>query len=221
MLSFLLRVQSWLLVVAFLSGVVHSQVDFFEITGRGSVEDVRAAIRAGANVNAHGGILGWTPLMVAAAFNENPKVVLVLLDAGAELEARNENDWTPLIVAAAMNASAEVVRALLDADAELEARAEFSITPLMAAAAMNASAEVVRALLDADANVEARDELGRTPLMHAAWHSSPEVLQMLLDAGTDAKAADQAGHRAIDYAREDEHLQGTDVFWQLHDASFD
>ena len=187
MLSFLLRVQSWLLVVAFLSGVVHSQVDFFEITGRGSVEDVRAAIRAGANVNAHGGILGWTPLMVAAAFNENPKVVLVLLDAGAELEARNENDWTPLIVAAAMNASAEVVRALLDADA----------------------------------NVEARDELGRTPLMHAAWHSSPEVLQMLLDAGTDAKAADQAGHRAIDYARENEHLQGTDVFWQLHDASFD
>ncbi len=58
--------------------------------------------------------------------------------------------------------------------------------------------------------------------MHAGrWNWTPEVLQALLDASADATALDGDGRRAIDYARENEYLRGTDAYWQLNDASFD
>ena len=42
-----------------------------------------------------------------------------------------------------------------------------------------------------------------------------------LDAGADPTATNRAGHRAIDLARQNEHLRGTDAYWRLNDASFD
>ena len=37
---------------------------------------------------------GWTPLHVAALTTENPEVVTTLLDAGADLKARDKNGRT-------------------------------------------------------------------------------------------------------------------------------
>ncbi len=44
---------------------------------------MRALIAAGAEANARAG-QGFTPLMIAAGLNKNPKVIEVLLDAGAD-----------------------------------------------------------------------------------------------------------------------------------------
>ena len=89
--------------------------------------------------------------------------------------------------------------------------------PLMYAARRNASPSVVQELLAAGANLEASDIVGQTPLMHAASkNEKPEVLWLLLDAGANPRATDQTGLHAIDYARKNEHLRGTDANWRLN-----
>ena len=57
--------------------------------------EVRAALDAGADLEARTE-LGFTPLMLAASFNENHEVLQVLLDAGADATAKNgekETAW--------------------------------------------------------------------------------------------------------------------------------
>ena len=62
---------------------------------------------------------GYTPLIAAAGNNPNLEVVLALLNAGADLEARDEfRGWTPLMHAARGNTNPEVVLELLNAGAD-------------------------------------------------------------------------------------------------------
>ncbi len=93
--------------------------DFFSLVQTGTPEQVQAAIKAGANVNdrdkKH---YGMTPLMYAAAFNKNPKVITVLLNAGAKIDDRNDLRETPLMNAAYFNKNPEIIKVLLDSEAK-------------------------------------------------------------------------------------------------------
>ena len=84
-----------------------------------------------------------------------PEGVRAALDAGADLEARDELGRTSLMYAAWLNENPEVVQALLDAGADLEARNE-GWTSLLFAARNNENPEVVQVLLGAGADLEAR-----------------------------------------------------------------
>ena len=53
--------------------------------------------------------------MHAAGHNENPVVIRLLLDAGADLHARDDYGVTALMLAAAENEHLDVILALLDA----------------------------------------------------------------------------------------------------------
>ena len=97
-----------------------------------------------------------------------------LLEAGANLEAQNEDGATPLHLAA-YDGTLAVVTALLEAGANLEARTKDGVTPLHLAAAFNENPAVVTALLEAGANLEARNEYGATPLHLAAFNENPAV----------------------------------------------
>jgi ankyrin repeat protein len=59
-----------------------------------------------------------TPLLVAVAFNKNLEVLTVLLDAGADANARVENGQTPLLVAAMISEDPDVLTLLLEAGAD-------------------------------------------------------------------------------------------------------
>ena len=220
MLLVLMRVCCWLLVVALLGGAVHSQPNFFEIAREGSVENVRAAIRAGANVNARGEH-GDTPLMHAAWNNENSEVVQALLDAGANVNTHNERGLTPLMNAAWNNANPKVLRALLDAGANVETRDAYGDTAVLLAATSNQNADVMRALLDAGADTEARTGIfDWTPLMLAASSNpNPEVVRALLDAGAELEARDQRGETPLIYAAR--HTSNPGVVLVLLDAGAD
>ncbi len=50
---------------------------FFQLVSKGTPQQVRAAIRKGADVNARGDD-DWTPLMEAAWYNLNPAVISTL-----------------------------------------------------------------------------------------------------------------------------------------------
>ena len=96
--------------------------------------------------------------------------VLLLLDAGANLEAHAKNGETHLMLAAGSNENAAVVQLLLDAGADLEARDSWGDTPLMAAAGKERfddnnrydEGEVVLVLLNAGADATATNEDGQT-----------------------------------------------------------
>lgn len=70
----------------------------------------------------------WTPLHVAAWYNQVETVEL-LLDYGADVNARTKFDWTPLHCAA-LQGSIDCVRILLDNGAEVLAQTKRNDTPI-------------------------------------------------------------------------------------------
>ncbi len=92
--------------------------DFIDLCGKGTPAAVRAAIEAGANVNARDDD-GETALMRAAEKSSNPEVVAILLRAGANVNARDDDGETALEKARERGSSgAAIVKLLLKAGAK-------------------------------------------------------------------------------------------------------
>ncbi len=161
----------------------------------------------------------YTPLHWAAWYNTNPEVITALVDAGADVMARDENGDTPLHRAAG-NTNPDVIKALIVAGADVNVLDERYInTPLHRMANTNflgwgdmpdSNIEGVKLLLAAGADVNIQDEDGMTPLYYAAdgWFFKPESIKVLLAAGADVNIQDKHGrtplHRAEynrDYAQ--------------------
>ncbi|KAH6960053.1 hypothetical protein BKA56DRAFT_647910 [Ilyonectria sp. MPI-CAGE-AT-0026] len=113
----------------------------------------------------------WTPkyftdLMVASYYGHRA-VVKLLLEKGAEIEAKDsEHGRTPLWWAAESGHEA-TVKLLLEKGADVEAKDADSQTPLWWAAHKGHEA-IVKLLLEKGADVESKDEHGHTPLSWAA-----------------------------------------------------
>ena len=164
------------------------------------------------------------PPHAAAAHARDPAVITAMLQAGADLDARDEWDNTPLHDAAE-SGTPEVVRALLAAGADVNARPRhfdsFSgagNTPLHYAA-RNPNAEVAAALLEAGADVNARGQWGGTPLHTAASNPNPAVAQLLLQAGAEVNAGMHEGITPLHDAAA--HNPNPEVLAVLLDAGAD
>ena len=172
------------------------------------VSDVTRCLQAGATPN----------VLPLAALRGNAGAVKVLLEAGANLEARTEDGTTSLHNATILGHS-EAVTVLARAGANLEARNEGGNTPLHMAA-LGETAGAVTVLTRAGADLEARAEGGNTPLHMAALGGNAKTVTALLEAGADPKARDNSDELPFDYARDNEKLQGTDAYWKLNEARF-
>jgi ankyrin repeat protein len=136
---------------------------------------------------------GSTPLHHAAGFG-GLDTLAFLLDAGADVNARNRNGSTPLHWAIHDEAK---VRLLLSRGAAIDIRQMEGRTPLYQAASLGNGHTVLRMLLQkrADANVPLAN--GRTPLMAAAARGDVEAMTLLLDAKAKVDARDGAGETAL------------------------
>lgn len=145
------------------------------------------------------------------------------LKAGADPNARDENDFFPLAWAVLSNENPAATKVLLDAGADPKSRSFYGYTILHVAARHNTSPVVVNALIDAGADPNARKD-GYTPLHAAAQYSTnPAVIEALLDAGADPSAKDTDGKYPLDYAddrRELKERMEPDVYWRLYDGRF-
>ncbi|KAG2500831.1 hypothetical protein HYH03_001593 [Edaphochlamys debaryana] len=135
----------------------------YKASDAGDIEQVRALLAAGADVNYIDKGTDQTPLLVAA-WEGHTAVVQALLEAGAWVEATCGCGWRPLHHAA-IQGHVPVMQALLAAGADVDAQDNNRRTPLILAA-RNGHLEAVRALLVGGANRKAANEYGWTALRH-------------------------------------------------------
>lgn len=132
---------------------------------------------------------GTTPLMYAAAVGSQDAIKL-LVEAGADVNAKNAFDATPLMWAAGDIAK---VRLLLAKGAGVNARSKVGRTPLLIAALHDGASEIVRLMIDKGADVKARDGGGLSVLQAAAFSNDAETVGLLLAKGADPNSKDEAG----------------------------
>ena len=129
--------------------------------------------------------------LVEAARDRDGNAVRALLDAGADVDARQPDGATALHWAVHWD-DAGMARRLVRAGADVDAAGAYGVTPLSLAAA-NASAVLVELLVGAGADPNAARDSGETPLMRAASTGSVAAVRALLAAGADIDAAEPTG----------------------------
>ena len=70
-------------------------------------------------------------------YSSTPEIVQLLLEKGAEIEARDTYGWTPLMIAI-WYSTPKIVQLLIEKGAEVNARDKDGLTPLMIAAKLKA-----------------------------------------------------------------------------------
>ncbi|BDC52841.1 hypothetical protein F183_A51560 [Bryobacterales bacterium F-183] len=136
---------------------------------------------------------GSTPLMIAAM---DARKTAILLERGADVQAKAKSGQTALTVAGSWKGSAEVMRMLAAKGAKVDPKAEgveFRANPLIYAAYSN-DVEAVRALLDAGASYQQpmllQGLVPMSPMLAAIATGSTDVLREFLKRGADANGMD-------------------------------
>jgi ankyrin repeat domain-containing protein 50 len=162
----------------------------------------KALIESGADVNEKGGYQGNALSAVSSRTTSNTAedqrmaTALLLLDSGANIEARNDWGATPLHEPA-FTGDIALTRLLLDRGANIEAKSNWGGTALHGAA-VNGYKEVAQLLLERGADVEAKTgEYGQTALCVAAMTGNIVMVQLFLERGSNIEARDNNGQAAL------------------------
>jgi len=171
--------------------------------------------------------LGNTPLHWAA-FHGNLPAVKALIDAGADVKAKNnygafyqgsmthqdpvfllqvhginaadmQNGYTPLDLSLFASRHKEIVDLLLAKGADVNAQASSGATPLFWAVIRDQKDDVLT-LLSHGANVNLADAYGDTILDIALQAQFGALVPILVEHGADVNAKDQSTQRPLDYA---------------------
>lgn len=167
-------------------------------TEHGDVGEMRALLSAGANPDFNRTNTFHYPLLLVAAINGHPAAVSLLLDYGANPEARDLRG-TPVLVSAASLITAssapeklECVGILLgkghaNPNAKDTARIGDDRSALHLAAA-NGLSELAEILLKHGANPNQVNRFRETPLYFAAERGNTDIARILLSHGADPNA---------------------------------
>ncbi|KAI8501900.1 hypothetical protein Bbelb_203120 [Branchiostoma belcheri] len=175
---------------------------FFRAVERGDVQTVRRGLDAGVDVRAKMTWRDWisklyerTSLHVASEHGQT-EVAALLIEHGADLEARTWSDRTSLHVAS-WHGQTEVAALLIEHGADLEARTSCEIDNVVA------SCGVVDRAFDAQARSPGFDSGSehrgmsehwkRTPLHQAAARGHSGTCELLIRHGADVRARDVLG----------------------------
>jgi ankyrin repeat protein len=156
---------------------------------KGSLEEVKAAVGMGADVNKRDANWGYTPVMFAARSGSLP-MVKILVEEGADIHA-NDSHKDTVLAKAAMAGSTEIVELLLgriktEADRYnfVNLPDEMGFTPLMCAA-MNGRTDTVKVLMRGGAEVNITNANGDTAAHLAATWGHMETMHALFEGGAD------------------------------------
>ena len=148
----------------------------------GDPEIVKARDLAGSTLLHHAA--GFAPLAT----------VRLLLDKGADVNAKNRRSSTPLHWGIHDEAR---VRLLIARGASIDMKQVDGRTPLYQAASIGSGHSVLRLLLDKGADPALATANGQTPLMAAAGRGDVEAMLMLIEKNANVNARNGAGATAL------------------------
>ncbi|MBR0315356.1 MAG: ankyrin repeat domain-containing protein [Synergistaceae bacterium] len=191
--------------------------DFYELCAYGTAQEVREAIKAGANVNAGE---NFTPLMNAIKCR-NIRVIKTLIDAGVDVNAKD------IIGCSALNMvlqhdDIKIMNILIKAGADVNNKDKEGYTVLIRAVHYN-NIDAVNILLGAGADVNVKNNIGETALTSAMQYGTNlQIIRTLLKAGADVNVQNEYGKTALmkiisKIDEDDDHL---DVIKTLNDCSY-
>jgi hypothetical protein len=146
----------------------------------GDLKKAKKLIANGTNANQTDDV-GFPALSIAAGRGDE-NMTKLLLDAGANVNARSATLKDTALGRAAQNGNSQTVRALLAAGAHVDDKDGAGWTPLFNAA-LKGDVEIVEVLLSAGADVNARSSSGWTALKEAQMRGYENVAQHLKSAG--------------------------------------
>jgi ankyrin repeat protein len=178
------------------------------VVEKGGLEEiVSLLLRAGAVTTVRMGFEKRTCLHTAVS---NDVVMRLLIEAGADVNARDADKRTPLynlcfhckVTPKFENTYKRSLSLLLNAGAEVNIADEHQISPLHWAV-QHPCKYVVSRLLEAGADIHATDRSGKTPLHYAAdgGEATEDITPLLINAGADVNAVDRRyGRTPLHYA---------------------
>jgi len=168
----------------------------------------------------------WSTFRPDAAWHrpDDPHLVLVMLQHGANANTKDAAGYTPLLWAVSYNYR-QTAGVLIDHGANVNAKANDGRTPLLAACEF-CSRETVRLLLDHRADANVRDNHGTSVLFFAVFEHifasgrtngtlTDDNMLELLAHGADPNLADDSGRTALQFA---EHHYRPDLVALLKQA---
>jgi uncharacterized protein len=181
-----LRHTMWVLMLAAAGFAAASpSTAIVDAARKGDSQAVRGLLQQKA-VDVNAPAVDGTTALHWAAERDDPRMVEMLLRAGANARAANRYGVQPLALAA-VNGSAAVLELLLNAGADPNPGLSPGETAIMAAA-RTGKVDALKVLAAHGAAIDTRDAKGQTALMWAAARNNADAVRWLVEAGSDINA---------------------------------
>lgn len=176
---------------------------------RNHYEVVEAMLKKGINVNItedKPSVAGTTLLHLACAHGY-PRIVKMLMDAGADDTLKNEQEETPAHIAVSKKVGYKKISdqeriEMLQALEHVDIPGKNGTTPLMSAQdpQLFLSIALTPVLIEKGADVNRADNDGNTALMlHTFWYCYKDVIKAMVKAGYDINARNRNGDTVLHY----------------------
>jgi hypothetical protein len=179
---------------------VEMAMNLHEAVESGDVAEARRMVAAGADVEEPRGEYGNRPLHVAAGCEHVEVIKVLVVELGADKEAKNAQGMTPLHLAA-LNGHVEAIKLLVQLGANKDAKDAHGGTPLHWAA-FNGHVEAIKLLGQLGADIAARAVNGETPLQLSVRLGHHQAAQVLRELESIARAQQAAAKELAQQAAE-------------------
>lgn len=162
------------------NGIEDGSTPLTEAVFCGHIAIVERLLELGVDPNSTSGDSGASGLHYTAV-QGSVEMAQLLLDSGANLEARDDAQATPLLTAA-QHGNIEIAGFLLTQGADIEARDFQGVTPLMATVKPG-DLELMQLLIEHGADVQTAADAGANVLWGAVFYCRPKMVEYLLEQG--------------------------------------